>query len=160
MAQKTPLPALTINYADRWHGTWFSDLSNFSQKFLEDLSLRLLILSYFRFKNYSLFLLNINNSGGYYFFQYTVIPTFPKGQLSPAIYPGNKPFYPPHPRSNKELTKQDNMLVQLNQRNFNNLYVSKLFNYWDLLVNNIKILALSKNKYKNDAFMLSSKKKW
>jgi hypothetical protein len=32
MAQKTPLPAKTVMYADRWNGTWFIELEDFRQQ--------------------------------------------------------------------------------------------------------------------------------
>jgi hypothetical protein len=67
MAQKTPLTTLTINYAERWTGTWFSELQSFRTKLIEDLHLRFLILSFLRVKDYWLYLLNINYSGGYLF---------------------------------------------------------------------------------------------
>jgi len=68
MAQKTPLPALTVNYADRWNPTWFADLATFRQKLVEDYHLRFLILSYLRLKRYWLHLLSINQTGGLFFF--------------------------------------------------------------------------------------------
>ena len=50
MAQKTPLPAKTVTYADRWNATWFVDLSQFQKK---------LQVFYFKFKLHFLFLFQL-----------------------------------------------------------------------------------------------------
>ena len=89
MAQKTPLPALTINYADRWNGTWFSDLSNFKQKLKEDYYLRFLILSYLRKKKYWLHFLSINNSAGFFFFQMVFLNAKSQATVKPFLFPNN-----------------------------------------------------------------------
>jgi hypothetical protein len=89
MAQKTPLPALTINYADRWNATWFSDLSGFKEKLKEDFYLRFLILSYLRKKKYWLHLLSINNSAGFFFFQIVFVNTKSQPTLKPFLFPNN-----------------------------------------------------------------------
>ena len=69
MAQKTPLPALTVMYADRWNGTWFIELEDFRDQLMTDYHLRFLITSFLRLKRQWLFFLSINKSGGFYFFQ-------------------------------------------------------------------------------------------
>ena len=61
MAQKTPLPALTVMYADRWNSTWFVDLENFRTQLMEDYHLRFLITGFLRLKRQWLFLLIVNN---------------------------------------------------------------------------------------------------
>ena len=43
MSQKILLTALTVDYADRWNGTWFAELSAFSYKLIENYYLRFLI---------------------------------------------------------------------------------------------------------------------
>lgn len=60
MAQKTPLPALTIDYADRWNSNMFCELKEIRYKLMEDYCLRTLITFYLRLKRYWLHLLNIN----------------------------------------------------------------------------------------------------
>ena len=85
MAQKTPLPAKTVMYADRWNATWFSDLANFKNKLMEDYTLRFLILGYLRKKRYWLYLFSINNSGGFFFFQMAILNSRAKLKLPAFI---------------------------------------------------------------------------
>ena len=69
MAQKSPLTALTVMYADRWNGTWFIELEDFRHQLMIEYHLRFLITSFLRLKRQWLFFLSINKSGGFYFFQ-------------------------------------------------------------------------------------------
>jgi hypothetical protein len=89
MAQKTPLPALTVNYADRWNFTWFVDLSNFIEKIKEDFDLRMLIFSFLRLKRYSTLLISINVSHGFYFFNLRFFNTHSVLPLKPLVEPSN-----------------------------------------------------------------------
>ena len=60
MAQKTPLPAKTVMYADRWNGTWFIEMENFRSQLMTDYHLRFLITGFLRLKRQWLFLLIVN----------------------------------------------------------------------------------------------------
>jgi len=87
MAQKTPLPTKTVHYADRWNGTWFSDLSNFKHKYKEDFFLRFLITYHLRMKRLWLQFLSINNSGGFNFFQIVTLQSQKPIKINSLLYP-------------------------------------------------------------------------
>jgi hypothetical protein len=87
MAQKTPLTALTIDYADRWNGTWFVELSIFRYKLIEDYHLRFLITCFLRIKKQWLYLLSVNHSGGFLFLQMMTCYSNSKVQTKPMLFP-------------------------------------------------------------------------
>ena len=87
MAQKTPLTALTIDYADRWNGTWFAELSVFSYKLIEDYYLRFLITYFLRIKKQWLSLLSLNHSGGFLFFQIMTCYAHATVKSKPMLFP-------------------------------------------------------------------------
>jgi hypothetical protein len=87
MAQKTPLTALTIDYADRWNGTWFVELSIFRYKLIEDYHLRFLITCFLRIKKQWLYLLSVNHSGGFLFLQMMTCYSNAKVQTKPMLFP-------------------------------------------------------------------------
>jgi hypothetical protein len=87
MAQKTPLPALTVMYADRWNSTWFVDLENFRTQLMEDYHLRFLLTGFLRLKKQWLYLLSIHKSGGFYFFQVITLNTACQSKYHPLLEP-------------------------------------------------------------------------
>jgi hypothetical protein len=87
MAQKTPLPALTVMYADRWNNTWFVDLENFRTQLMEDYHLRFLLTGFLRLKRQWLYLLSIHKSGGFYFFQVVTLNAVASPQLKAVLQP-------------------------------------------------------------------------
>jgi hypothetical protein len=87
MAQKTPLPALTVMYADRWNSTWFVDLENFRTQLMQDYHLRFLLTGFLRLKKQWLYLLSIHKSGGFYFFQVITLNSFSGVKYKPLLEP-------------------------------------------------------------------------
>ena len=90
MAQKTPLPALTVNYADRWNDTWFADTFAYRHKIVEGYHLRFLIMRYLRVKRMWLYLYNVNTTGGFSFFHISPLHSVSKPKLKPFVYPNKK----------------------------------------------------------------------
>jgi hypothetical protein len=90
MAQKTPLPALTVMYADRWNSTWFVDLENFRTQLMHDYHLRFLLTGFLRLKKQWLHLLSIHKSGGFYFFQVVTLNYTSSGNLKSFLEPDLK----------------------------------------------------------------------
>jgi hypothetical protein len=86
MAQKTPLPAKTVMYADRWNGTWFIEMENFRSQLMTDYHLRFLITGFLRLKRQWLFLLIVNKSNGFYFLKVATL------NYSPSVRSLNKSF--------------------------------------------------------------------
>jgi len=87
MAQKTPLPAKTVMYADRWNSTWFVDLENFRTQLMEDYHLRFLLTGFLRLKKQWLYLLSIHKSGGFYFFQVITLKSISSSKVRPLLEP-------------------------------------------------------------------------
>jgi hypothetical protein len=87
MAQKTPLPGLTVMYADRWNSTWFVDLENFRTQLMHDYHLRFLLTGFLRLKKQWLYLLSIHKSGGFYFFQVITLNSFSGVKYKPLLEP-------------------------------------------------------------------------
>ena len=87
MAQKTPLPALTVMYADRWNSSWFIDLENFRIQLMEDYYLRFLLNGFLRLKKQWLYLLSIHKSGGFYFFKVITLTSFSAVKYKPLLEP-------------------------------------------------------------------------
>ena len=85
MAQKTPLPAKTIMYADRWNGTWFIEMENFRTQLMVDYHLRFLITGFLRLKRQWLLLLLLNKSNGFYFLKVSTVNYIPNVILKPTI---------------------------------------------------------------------------
>ena len=113
MAQKTPLPALTVMYADRWNSSWFVDLENFRTQLMEDYHLRFLLTGFLRLKKQWLYLLSIHKSGGFYFFQVITLNSFSAAKYKPLLEPKDE---------NKQKLVNINFLLKRN----------KLFNNSDL----------------------------
>ena len=113
MAQKTPLPALTVMYADRWNSTWFVDLENFRTQLMQDYHLRFLLTGFLRLKKQWLYLLSIHKSGGFYFFQVITLNSFSAVKYKPLLEPKDE---------NKQKLVNINFLLKRN----------KLFNNSDL----------------------------
>jgi hypothetical protein len=90
MAQKTPLPALTVMYADRWNSSWFVDLDGIRTQLMEDCHLRLLLTGFLRLKRQWLFLLSINKSGGFNFFQLLALNYLAKNNVKALVEPESK----------------------------------------------------------------------
>lgn len=107
MAQKTPLPAKTVMYADRWNSTWFVDLENFRTQLLEDYHLRFLLTGFLRLKKQWLHLLSIHKSGGFYFFQVITLKSFSSGNHIGKIKPLLAPI-----DSNRQTLFKLNFLVK------------------------------------------------
>ena len=120
MAQKTPLPALTVNYADRWNPTSFADLATFRQKLVEDYHLRFLILSYLRLKRYWLHLLSINQTGGLFFFQLVFLHSLPKVEYKSFLYPS---------KDKRKLLKEYALILK-KKKHFSPLLKNLNFNIW------------------------------
>jgi hypothetical protein len=87
MAQKTPLPALTVMYADRWNSTWFVDLENFRTQLMHDYHLRFLLTGFLRLKKQWLYLLSIHKSGGFYFFKVITLTSVSNSKYKPLLEP-------------------------------------------------------------------------
>lgn len=87
MAQKTPLPAKTVTYADRWNATWFVDLSQFQKKLQEDYHLRFLVTCFLRIKRYWLYRFSLNYSNGLYFLQLAVVMSQDKIIVKEPLFP-------------------------------------------------------------------------
>jgi len=120
MAQKTPLPALTVNYADRWNPTWFADLATFRHKLVEDYHLRFLVLSYLRLKRYWLHLLSINQTGGFFFFQLVFLHSLPKAEYKSFLHPS---------KEKRELLKEYTLILK-KEKHFSPLLKNLNFNIW------------------------------
>lgn len=85
MAQKTPLPAKTVMYADRWNGTWFIEMENFRSQLMTDYHLRFLITGFLRLKRQWLFLLIVNKSNGFYFLKVATLNYAPSATLNKSF---------------------------------------------------------------------------
>lgn len=68
MAQKTPLPAKTVMYADRFLLSDTFNSTDWNQQLMKEYHLRFILTSFLRLKRQWLHLLSIHKSGGFYFF--------------------------------------------------------------------------------------------
>ena len=149
MAQKTPLPAKTVMYADRWNGTWFIEMENFRSQLMTDYHLRFLITGFLRLKRQWLFLLIVNKSNGFYFLKVATLNYAPSATL-------NKSFIIPESQKilktllgktfKKDVLLQDPALNHLRYGDFSNIFKRKTeiqLKAWHFL----KSYSLVKDKY-------------
>ena len=87
MAQKTPLPAKTVTYADRWNATWFADLMMFRRKLIEDYHLRFIVTHFLWKKRYLLYLFSLNQNSSCTYLQLAVLPTYERAVVTPMLFP-------------------------------------------------------------------------
>lgn len=105
MAQKTPLPAKTVTYADRWNATWFADLMMFRRKLIEDYHLRFIVTHFLWTKRYLLYLFSLNYNASCLYLQLAVLPTYGRVEVTPMLFPTR-----PRQKVLKEWQKQFNKI--------------------------------------------------
>ena len=91
MAQKTPIQAKTVNYADRWLMNGYYELAFVHSQLIEQLHVRFLLGDYIRQHRYGILRLSISASGGFYFFNIVYLSCQASAKrLIPAFYAKNQ----------------------------------------------------------------------